>query len=130
MNIFLWILQLLLAAMFAFHGWLFTAPPPDLVEMLNAEFGQGFRIFIGVAELLAAVGLILPGITRIRPQLIVWAAAGLAIIAISATVFHLTRGEFANALTTLLLFIVSVFVAYMRSKVNPILPRHAAQPSY
>ena len=80
MNIVLWILQVLLAVLFGWHGWLFLAPPPELVEIMNAEFAPWFRIFLGVAEWLAAAGLILPGVTRIMPWLTALAAAGLMIV--------------------------------------------------
>jgi uncharacterized membrane protein YphA (DoxX/SURF4 family) len=80
MKIALWILQVLLAIQFLWHGWLFVAPPAELVEMMNAQFAPGLRIFIGVAELLAAVGLILPGVTRILPWLTPLAAAGLMLV--------------------------------------------------
>jgi putative oxidoreductase len=126
MNIVLWILQVLLAAQFLFHGWIFVAPPAEMVEMMNAEFAPWLRIFIGVAELLAAAGLILPSLTRILPWLTPLAAAGLMIVTISATVFHLARGEIGNAIYTLVLFVLVTFVAYMRWKVKPIPPRNVA----
>ncbi|MBI1881008.1 MAG: DoxX family protein [Chloroflexi bacterium] len=126
MNIALWILQVLLAAQFLWHGWLMVAPPAELVEIMNAQFAPWFRIFIGVAESLGAVGLILPGVTRILPWLTALAAAGLMIVVGSASVLHLFRGEIGSAITTAVLFVLVTFVAYMRWKVNPILPRKKA----
>ena len=75
MNIVLWTLQVLLAVQFAWHGWIFAAPPAEMVEAMNAFIPPWFRIFIGVAELFAAAGLILPGVTRILPWLTPLAAA-------------------------------------------------------
>jgi len=126
MNIALWILQVLLAAVFLWHGWLFVAPPAELVEIMNAEFAPWFRIFLGVAELLAGVGLILPGVTRTLPWLTALAAAGLMIVVGSASVLHLFRGEIGSAITTAVLFVLVTFVAYMRWKVKPISPRKIA----
>jgi uncharacterized membrane protein YphA (DoxX/SURF4 family) len=126
MNIALWILQVLLAALFLWHGWLFISPPAELVEIMNAEFALWFRIFLGVAEILAAAGLILPGITRILPWLTPLAAAGLMIVTASASVLHLSRGEIGSAITTAVLFGLVTFVAYMRWKVKPISPRKIA----
>ena len=126
MNIALWILQVLLAAQFLFHGWIMLAPPAELVDMMNSFLAPGFRIFIGVAELLAAVGLILPGVTRILPWLIPLAAVGLMIVVGSASVLHLSRGEIGSGITTAVLFVLVTFVAYMRWKVKPILPRKIA----
>lgn len=127
MNIVLWILQALLAALFAWHGWLFLAPPAELVEIMNAEFSLWFRIFLGVAEVLAAAGLILPGVTRIMPWLTSMAAMGLMIVMISATALHGVRGEIGSAITTAILFAIVTFVAYMRWEVKPIAPRKTAQ---
>lgn len=126
MNILLWILQILLAAAFAAHGWLFLSPPPDLLAVMNESLNPNFRLFLGVAEVLAAIGLILPGITRILPWLVALAAAGIMIVTISATVLHISRGEISSAVTTAILFALATFVAYMRWQVKPILPRIAA----
>jgi putative oxidoreductase len=125
MNIMLWVLQVLLALAFLAHSWLFLFPPAEMVDLMNRSIPPALRMFIGAAELLAAVGLILPGITRILPWLIPCAAAGLMIVMTCATVFHLTRGELNSALTTGFLFVALTFVAYMRWKVRPIPPRTA-----
>jgi uncharacterized membrane protein YphA (DoxX/SURF4 family) len=125
MNVILWVLQVLLAVAFFAHGWLFLFPPAEMVELMK-PIPPAFRLFLGVAEVLAAVGLTLPGITRILPWLISSAAAGLMVVMISATIFHTARGEFSAAVTTAVLFVVVTFVAYMRWKVKPILPRTVA----
>jgi hypothetical protein len=65
MNLVLWVMQVLLAVAFFAHGWLFLTPPAALVEQTNALLPRGFQHFVGVAEVLAAVGLTLPGLTRI-----------------------------------------------------------------
>src|SRR4030095_12865130 len=93
LNISVWVLQFLLAAAFLAHGWLFLSPPAAMVEQMNAAINPTLRLFIGAAEVLAAVGLTLPGVTRIMPSLVPSAAAGLAIVMTSATVFHISRGE-------------------------------------
>jgi putative oxidoreductase len=120
MNIVLWILQVLLAAQFLWHGWIMLAPPAELVEIINATFTPWVRIFIGVTESLGALGLILPGVTRIMPWLTPLAALGLMIVAGSASVYHLYRGEIGSAITTAVLFVLCTFVAYMRWKVKPV----------
>jgi uncharacterized membrane protein YphA (DoxX/SURF4 family) len=126
MNIVLWLLQVLLAMAFLAHGRLFLFPPPEMVALMNASIPPALRLFIGVAEVLAAMGLILPGITRILPWLVPCAAAGLMIVMFCATVLHTTRGELTSGLTTAVLFVAVTFVAYMRWKVRPILPRTVA----
>ena len=120
-NIGLWVLQILLAAMFLFHGWIMVFPPAELVAIMNAQFAPWFRLFVGVTESLGALGLLLPGITRIWTGLTSWAGVGLMIVAISASVLHASRGETSSAITTAVLFVLLAFVTYMRWKVKPIL---------
>jgi len=126
MNIALWILQVLLAVAFFAHGWLLLSPPPEIVERMNASIPRWFQIFIGTAEVLAAFGLTLPGLTRILPWLVAWAAAGIMIVTASATALHLVRGEISSAAITLMLLVMATFVAYMRHRVHPIDSRRAA----
>lgn len=123
MKILLWVLQALLAAAFLAHGWLLIAPPAAVAAQMNATLPRWFQIFLGVAEVLAAVGLTLPGITRIQPWLVPAAAGGVIVVMVSATIFHLTRGELGSAATTFVLLVMAVFVAYMRWKVAPIRSR-------
>ena len=126
MNIVLWVLQVLLAAAFLAHGWLFLSPPPEIAVLMNESFPRWFQLFLGVAEVLAGVGLTLPGLTRIMPWLVTWAAGGVMIVTASATVFHLARSEWSSSLITLLLFAMATFVAYMRQRVLPIAARAVA----
>ncbi len=123
MKILLWVLQALLAAAFLAHGWLLIAPPAAVAAQMNATLPRWFQIFLGVAEVLAAVGLTVPGITRIQPWLVPAAAGGVIVVMVSATIFHLTRGELGSAATTFVLLVMAAFVAYMRWKVAPIRSR-------
>jgi uncharacterized membrane protein YphA (DoxX/SURF4 family) len=116
MNKTLWTLQVLLAAAFLAHGLMFLFPPAAYVEQMNASLPRGFQLFLGVAEVLAAIGLILPGVTRVLPWMASWAAAGIMIIMVSATVFHLTRAEWTSAATTVVLLIMATFVARGRRR--------------
>jgi uncharacterized membrane protein YphA (DoxX/SURF4 family) len=125
-NIALWVLQVLLAVAFLAHGWLFLSPPPEVAQQMNASLPRWFQLFLGVAEVMAAVGLTLPGLTRILPWLVVWAAGGIMIVTASATAFHLMRGELSSAAITLLLLAMATFVAYMRHRVLPIGVRRPA----
>jgi DoxX-like family len=122
-NILLWVLQLLLAAAFFAHGWLVLAPPPEIAAQLLEAYPRWFWVFLGVAEVAAAVGLTLPGATRILPWLVTWAAAGLMFVMVSATIHHVLRGEISSAFITLVLLAMATFVAYMRWKVLPIRSR-------
>ena len=126
MNIVLWVLQVLLALAFLAHGCLLLFPPAGMVEQMNASLPRWFQLFLGAAEVLAAVGVTLPGFTRIQPWLVSCAAAGIMIVMISATIFHLIRGEMGSAITTVMLLAMATFVAYVRWRVAPIRPRHVA----
>ncbi len=128
MNILLWVLQALLAAAFLAHGLMFLFPPASLLAVMNATIPPAFRVFLGIAEVLAAIGLTLPGITRIMPWLVSTAAAGLMIVMFGAVILHVSRGEVSSAITTAILFVLLTFVAYMRWTVRPILP-HTPVPA-
>ncbi len=111
----LWIVQGLLALIFLFSGGTKLVLP---LEVLTAEFPLPgwFVRFLGVAEVLGAIGLILPGLLRIRPGLTPLAAAGLLIIMIGATVLTLAGvvpgGGVGPVLIPLVLGLLSAFVAY------------------
>jgi hypothetical protein len=123
MNIVLWILQILLAVAIFAHGWLLLWPPPEIAAQMNAELPRWFWIFLGIAELAAAVGFTLPGVTRILPSLVVWSAAGIVFVMVSATIWHVVRGEISSALFTLVLLGMASCVAWMRYRVLPIRER-------
>jgi putative oxidoreductase len=122
-NILLWVLQVLLAVAFLAHGILLLAPPPDIAAQMVVALPRPFWLFLGVAEVLAAVGLTLPGMTRVQPWLVTWAAAGVMIVMVSATIWHLARSEMSSAVITFVLLIMASYVWYMRSRVMPIAPR-------
>ena len=90
------------------------APPPDIAVQMDALLPRWFQLFLGVAEVLAAVGLTLPGWTRIMPWLVSWAAIGIMIVTVSATALHLSRGEWSSAVITTVLLALAGWVAYMR----------------
>lgn len=130
MNIGLWVLQVLLAIAFFAHGWMFLAPSPEIAIQMNAVFPRWFQVFLGVAEIAGAIGLTLPGITRIYPWLVSWAAAGLAIVVALATVFHAARGEWSSAATTLVLSVMTAFVARKRHSTHQIRGRQVTAASF
>src|SRR4029077_4967861 len=106
MNIVLWVLQVLLAAAFFAHGGLMLFPPAAVVEQMNASMPRWFQLFLGTPEVLAAIGLTLPGLTGIKPGLVTCAAGGIMIVTISATDFHVIRGEATSLIVTLVLLVV------------------------
>ena len=119
----LWIVQVLLAALYTMTGVIkLFLTHEQLVRMGSPEPLSLLR-FIGVSELLGAIGLIFPSLLRIQPRLTVYAAWGLVTIMTLATIFHLVRDEFGEAPITVLLGLLTAFVAVGRSRWRPIASR-------
>ena len=121
MNIALWIIQILLALLFLVAGVpklifsvdeLMKNAPPDAIR-----FSGAFMKFIGVVEVLGALGLILPGLLRMRQELTPLAALGLLIVMIGAVVTAImSGGGVAEASVPLVVGLLCAFVAYGRWK--------------
>ena len=119
MSYALWIVQGLLALLFLFAGGMKLVLPVE--EMTKQVPMPGlFLRFIGVAEVLGAIGLILPGLLRIRPGLTPLAAAGLVVIMIGATVITLAWIGIAPALIPFVVGLLAAFVAYGRWRLAPL----------
>jgi hypothetical protein len=109
----LWIVQGLLAALFLFAGGMKVITPVEVLTAMSPFPGE-FIVFIGVCEVLGALGLILPYALRILPGLTALAAAGLVVIMVGATVSTLAIGGGLLALPTLLFGALAGLVAYGR----------------
>ena len=118
MNRGLWIVQGLLAALFLFAGGMKLVMPLEALKG-PAPLPGLFMRFIGVAEVLGAIGLILPELLRIRPGLTPLAAAGLVIIMIGATVITVAGGDVVMALVPLVVGLLAAFVSYGRRRLVP-----------
>jgi uncharacterized membrane protein YphA (DoxX/SURF4 family) len=118
MSIALWIIQILLALLFLFAGGMKLYLAPEVLAAMgppNAVQLPGLLLkFIGVCEVLGALGLILPGLLRIRPQLTAVAAAGLVIIMIGAVVLTIAGPGVGPAIPPLVVGLLCAFVAYGR----------------
>jgi len=114
-NYALWTVQWLLALLFLWAGGLKLVLPLEMLKGPVALPGLFVR-FIGVAEALGAIGLILPWLLRIRPVLTPIAAGGLVIIMIGATVITLIGGGGASALFPATVGVLAVTVAYSRGR--------------
>lgn len=118
MNILLWILQVLLGCFFIFAGVMKFVMPVDLM-VLDTGLPRWFFPFLGVVEILGGLGLILPGLFKIRTGLTPLAAVGLFIIMIGATVFSL-KGGVGAALIPFVCGLLLIFVAYGRMRLAPL----------
>ncbi len=123
LNIALWIAQSLLAAMFLMTGVMkLTSPIETLAESLPWVTSVPVALirFLGLSEFLGGLGLLLPSILKIKPQLTVWAAGGLTGVMVLAAVFHGSRGEFSAIGMNVVLMAIAVFIFWGRSKKAPI----------
>lgn len=117
MNVFLWLLQIVLAAMFAMAGVMkSTRPKEKLAATLPwvEDFSAGTVRFIGVVELLGAIGLVVPAATGVLPVLTPLAATGLAIVMVLAVNTHRRRREPGAIAFNAVLFVIAAVVAWGR----------------
>jgi len=127
MTYVLWTIQVLLAALFLFAGVMKLVLPLDKMTGPVPVPGLFLR-FIGVCETLGALGLILPGLFRIRPGLTPVAAAGLVVIMLGATVLNLRGGDLFSTALTVVVGLLAAFVAYGRLKIAPLRGSSGASP--
>jgi hypothetical protein len=120
-EIAIWTVQGLLAALFLFAGVMKLATSADALAA-QSFLPVGFLRFIGVCETLGALGLILPGVLRVRRELTSLAAAGLTINMLGAAAVSIKLGVVA-ALVPFVVGIGCAFIAYRR---NPTRVQRAA----
>jgi len=133
MNLVLWTAQVLWGVFFSVTGfgkvlcinqtvWNHTLPQVPWFSAIP----QALFVFIGVCEFLGGVGLILPAMTGVKPNLTPLAAFGLTLVMLLAAIFHIMRGEYRAFLPlNLVLAGGSAFIAYGRWFMRPIAPESA-----
>ncbi|GAA3942079.1 DoxX family protein [Actinomadura viridis] len=117
MNVFLWIVQVLLAAIFVMSGLeKFTQPKNKLAGKYAwaKDVSLATLRFIGVTELLGAIGLIVPAAIGIAPVLTPIAGTGLAILMLLAVAMHIRRKEPSGVPVTASLLVLAAFVSWGR----------------
>lgn len=126
LQILIWLAQLIVAGLFCMAGVMkISTPIPDLSAMMpwTGQLPAAFVRVIGLIDLAGGVGILLPALTRIKPQLTVAAALGCVVLQALAFGFHAFRGEYAVLPLNVVLFALSVFVLWGRGKVAAIRPR-------
>ena len=118
LNAALWVAQGPLAALFGFAGYVKLAMPYTALDGQMGLPGWFYR-FIAVAELAGALGLVLPGLLRIRPRLTAWAAAGLVPVMMGATVLTALGGKVGPALFPAVVGLVAALIAAGRWNGSP-----------
>jgi len=117
-NTVLWTVQGLLAMLFLVAGVTKLVLPVEAMQQGPLHFSGAFLRFIGVAETLGALGLILPGLLRIQELLTPVAAVGLVIIMIGATVVTAMSGPAAAALFPCVVGVLAASVAVGRAPLH------------
>lgn len=123
MPVVLWIVQVLLALAFLMAGFMkLTQPIATLNKRMawTTAVSPGFVRFVGLAELLGGIGLILPMLTSILPWLTVAAAVGLSIVMVGAAIFHLTRHEASHVPGNIVLLVLALIVVVGRLAIVPV----------
>lgn len=116
MNTTIWIMQGILATVFMLSGTVIYLLKGKLKSKLSwlTEYSPNMVLFICVAKIVGALGLILPTYLNILPILTPIAALGLATIMMLAAAYHLRKKEYKDLPATILFFALSLFVAYHR----------------
>ena len=120
MNIALWVLQILFAALFMLHAVLHLFPPPRLKEILAEQNIPAKRTIATWAEVVGSLGLILPGAVSIATWLTPLAALGLAVVMVGATAFHVSRKETLATVAAASLALIMIFLACGRTFLVPL----------
>jgi uncharacterized membrane protein YphA (DoxX/SURF4 family) len=117
MNVFLWIVQAVLAALFAMSGLGKVVQPKEKLAgkyPWMQDVSQEMVRFIGVMEVLGAIGLIVPATVGIAPVLTPIAAVGLTVLTVLAAAIHIRRKEPSGVAVTAVLFVLAVLVVWGR----------------
>lgn len=123
MNVVLWMVQVLLVVVYLMAGSMKAFRPLEVLSKRMAwvrTVPAGFVRFIGVAEVLGAIGLILPMATHTAPWLTVAAAAGLALVQVCAIGFHVSRHETRVLPGNIVLLLLAGFVLAGRVAILPV----------
>lgn len=122
MNKGLWAAQILMGIFFIYVGVLHFIVPEGLPDAFSwmYDLSDTLHWISGTAEILGGLGLILPAVTGIMPQLVPLAAEGLIVVMVGAVIYHLARGEFQNVVSNLLWIAVGAFIAWGRTKRHPL----------
>lgn len=118
----LWILQWVLGLYFVAIGVMHFIVPDGLPDVMSwmYELSDTLHYVSGVAEILGGLGLILPSLTRVRPELTPVAAVGLIGVMIGAIIWHVGRDEFTNIGFNVVLAVLLGYIAYGRARLAPL----------
>jgi uncharacterized membrane protein len=122
MNVILWIIQGLLAVTF-FGAGLMKIFKPEELPFPWVKGNTNLVLLTGIVDLLGGLGITLPALFRIQPKLTIFAAYGIIVLMIVASVFHISRGEAKDIGFNIFMALLAVFVAWGRKTKATITPK-------
>jgi hypothetical protein len=123
LNIALWVVQVLTAALMALASYIKIATPIEELSLQMKWTGEvpSYVVrLLGLIDLLGGVGVILPALLKIKPGLTSLAATGVVLLMICAIAFHVSRGESSVIGFNIMIMVMAGFVAWGRNKKLPI----------
>ena len=124
MNTAIWIVQILVAIAFFMAGIGKLTQPKEALYERGMKYVEDFSAntikIIGALEVAGAIGVIVPALLNILPQLTYVAAGGLVLTMIGAALTHIRRGEYPGIAINLILLALAAFVAYGRFVLVPL----------
>ena len=120
-NRVLWVLQWIFGLYFIGYGVMHFVVPVGLPELLDwmYDLDPTLHYVSGVAEIIGGLGLILPGLTGVMPELTSWAAVGLGLVMVGAMIYHAGRGEIINISLNVVVAAVMAYIAYGSWALSP-----------
>jgi len=115
LNISLWIVQTLLAVTFIWTGYMKIFQPNDLPFPWIRD-NADLALITGCIDLLAGIGITLPALLRIKPQLTIYAAYGTIVLMIAASIFHISRGEAKAIGFNIFIIALAAFIVWGRQR--------------
>ena len=122
MHIILWVAQVLLATLLL-SGFIMKFLPIEKISAIMPWTGQVPALVVrllGIIDFLGAIGLILPTLLSIKPQLTPWTALGIIALMVCAIIFHVSRGEILVIGVNVFCLGLAVFIAWGRFKKAPV----------
>ena len=118
----LWVLQWLWGIYFVAVGITHFVVPEGLPDFIGwmYDLDDTMHAIVGVAEILGGLGLILPGLLKVQPQITVYAAIGLIVVMVAAAIWHVGREEWSNIGTNVLNILVLGYIAFGRARLAPL----------
>ncbi|MVM29232.1 DoxX family membrane protein [Spirosoma sp. HMF4905] len=123
MHITLWLAQVVLAIVLVWAGTMKLFQPIEKLSAMWPWTGQIPVLLVklsGIVDLIGAIGLILPALVRIKPQLTPIAALGIIALMVCASIFHIARGEASSIGVNIAFALIAAFIAWGRLTKAPI----------